>query len=131
MRLILTLSALLLTGPASAALFATVDVDAAGISQRFAGEVKGDPKDYKQNVLSIVRQYAANKKTVLFELTLTPDEFGGGRFVYKLTMKVQSPEVTESSLVLQGRSAIPLGRSMILFNGQGRTVRLRLDVVNR
>lgn len=130
MRAALALSALLLASPASAGLLATVEVEAAGISQRFTGEIKGDPKDYTRDVLAIVRQYAAAKRTVQFELRLRPDERGGDRLVYALIMNIQDPKPTKIEvLVLEGRAVFPLGRQVTVFADPGRIVKVRLDAI--
>lgn len=132
MRTALALTALLLAAPASAGLLATVEMEAAGISQRYTGEIKGDPKDYSRDVLALARQYAAAKKTVQFELRLRPDERGGDRLVYNLVLNVQHPEPTKVEvLVLQGRAVMPLGRPVTLFADPGRVVKVRLDAITR
>lgn len=132
MRLILALTLLLLALPASAGLLATVEVEAAGISQRFTGEVKGDPKDYTRDILSIVREYAAAKRTVRLELTLRPDERGGDKVVYGVILNVQDPEPRKAAtLALRGRAAFPLGRPVTVFADPDRIVKVRLDAVTR
>lgn len=131
MRLILAL-ALLLPLPASAGLLATVEVEAAGISQNFTGEVKGDPNDYTRDILTIARKYTAGKREVSFEFTMRPDERGGDRVAYSVVMKVQDPEPQKlTTLMLQGRGAFPLGRSVTVFADPGRLVRVRLDAITR
>ncbi len=133
MRLILALASLLLALPASAGLLATLEVEAAGISQRFTGEVKGDPKDFMHDILTIRREYSAGKRKVQFEFTMRPDENGGGKVVYGLILNIQHPEQKKqlSNLTMKGRAAIPLGRPMTLFADPGRIVRVRLDAINR
>lgn len=131
MRLILAL-ALLSPLPASAGLLATVEVEAAGISQNFTGEVKGDPKDYTRDILSIVRKYTAGKRDVSFELTMRPDERGGDRVVYNVVMNIQDAEPRKlTTLAMQGRGAFPLGRTVTVFSDPGRLVRVRLDAITR
>lgn len=130
MRLILAL-ALLGPLPASAGLLATVEVEAAGISQSFTGEVKGDPKDYTRDVLSIVRKFTVGKRTARFELTLRPDERGGDRVVYAVILNVEDPERKPETLALKGRAAIPLGRPFTVFADPGRSVKVRLDAIAR
>ncbi|MDP3543532.1 MAG: hypothetical protein Q8T11_13765 [Elusimicrobiota bacterium] len=131
MRLILAL-ALLFPLPASAGLLATVEVEAAGISQNFTGEIKGDPKDYKRDILTIIRKYTAGKRDVQFELTMRPDERGGDRVVYRVVLNVQDPEPRKlTTLVMQGRAAFPLGRTVTVFSDPGRLVRVRLDAITR
>lgn len=128
----LALAVLLLAAPASAGLLATVDVEAAGISQRFTGEIQGDPKDYTRNILSIIRKYASGKQKVYFELTMRPDERGGDKVVYAVIMQVQDPEPRKVAvLVLEGRAAFPLGRPVTVFADPGRIVKVRLDAIAR
>lgn len=131
MRLILAL-AFLIPLPAAAGLLATVEVEAAGISQNFTGEVKGDPKDYKSEILSIIRKYTAGKRTVYFELTMRPDIRGGDRVVYGVVMNVQDPEPRKvATLVMKGSAAFPLGRAVTVFADPGRVVKVRLDAITR
>lgn len=132
MRRLLPLALILLAPPASADLLATVEVEAAGISQRFTGEVKGDPKDFTRDILSIIKKYSAGKRAVYFEFTMRPDENGGGKVVYSVILNVQDPEPQKiTTVTMQGRAAIPLGRPMTLFADPGRIVKVRLDAVNR